>query len=172
MTIIRRLSFAVALILTAGSVSAFAQSDRETSLLLGGGAMNYDLSGTGTTPAFTARVSHGLGANFVLEGGVLVAKPDQQFGPSTLIAPEAQLQYHFRAGRFTPYLGAGLGFIRESADVIETDWTQTVSFAGGSRVSLNERVGLFGELRIRGVEWDFTGTTTDIVGGVVVRLGR
>lgn len=103
---------------------------------------------------------------------MLVAKPDQQFGPSTLIAPDAQLQYHFRAGRFTPYLGAGVGFIRESADVIETDWTQTVSFSGGSRVSLNDRVGLFGELRIRGVEWDFTGSTTDIMGGVVVRLGR
>ena len=169
MTLVRRISFAILLTLTAGSIPALAQ---ETSLLVGGGAMNFDLSGTGTTPAFTARVSRELGANCVVEGSVLYAKPDQQFGPSTLIAPEAQLQYHFRAGRFTPYLGAGLGFIRESADEIETDWTQTVSFAGGSRVRLNDRVGLFGELRIRGVEWDFTGSTTDIMGGVVIGLGR
>ena len=171
MTLVRRISFAIFLTLTAGSIPALAQTS-DTSLLIGGGAMNYDLSGTGTTPAFTARVSHELGANFVFEGSVLVAKPDQQFGNSTLIAPDAQLQYHFKAGRFTPYLGAGIGAARESGDAIETDWTQTVSFAGGTRVRLTDRAGLFGELRIRGFEWDFVGTTTDIMGGLVVRLGR
>ena len=172
MTIIRRLSFA--LFLTAITVTpAFAQSaERETSLLLGGGIMNYDLSGVDTKPAFTARVSHELGANFVLEGGVTFAKPEQQFGPSTLIVPEVQLQYHFPAGRFTPYLGAGLGIARQSAEEIETDWSPAISFAGGTRVAINDRVGLFGELRVRGIEWDFAGSTTDILGGVVVRLGR
>ena len=169
MTIIRTLSFASALLI-AGSVSAYAQN--ETSLLVGGGAMNFDLSGTGTTPAFTARVSRELGANFVVEGSVVFAKPEQQFGSSTVIGPEVQLQYHLPIGRFTPYLGAGIGTFRESGDAIETDWTPTISFAGGTRVSLNDRVGLFGELRIRGVEWDFVGTTADIMGGVVVRLGR
>jgi hypothetical protein len=174
MRIIRTLSFASALLI-AGSVSAYAQN--ETSLLVGGGAMNFDLSGTGTTPAFTARVSREIGANFVVEGSVLFAKPEQQFGPSTVIAPEVQLQYHLPIGRFTPYLGAGIGTFRESPNVIDdildgADWTPTISFAGGTRVSLNDRVGLFGELRIRGVEWDFVGTTADIMGGVVVRLGR
>lgn len=169
MTIIRTLAFAL-LSVAATSAPAFAQN--ETSLLLGGGVMNFDLSGTGTVPAFTARVSRDLGANFVVEGAVLVAKPDQQFGPSTVIAPEVQLQYHLPAGRFTPYLGAGIGTFRESAAAIETDWTPAVSFAGGTRVSLNDRVGLFGELRVRGVEWDFAGSTVDVTGGVVVRLGR
>src|SRR5687768_17131894 len=172
MKIIRTLSFALFTI-AAGSIPAFAQSERETSLILGGGVMNFDLSGTGTVPAFTARVSRELGANFVLEGGFTFAKPDQQFGDSTLIAPEAQLQYRFQAGRFTPYLGAGIGVTRESSDGLsETDWTSTISFAGGTRVSINDRVGVFGELRIRGYEWDFVGTMTDVVGGVVVRLGR
>src|SRR5688500_721655 len=172
MSIVRRLSFALILITATGVTPAFAQSERETSILAGAGVINFDLSGTGTTPAFTARVSRELGANFVLEGSVLFAKPEQQFGPSTLIVPEVQLQYHWPLGRFTPYLGAGVGVARESGDAIETDWSPTIAFAGGSRVELNDRVGLFGEFRIRGVEWRFVGSTTDVLGGVVVRLGR
>lgn len=152
--------------------SAFAQEARETSLIAGGGFINYDLSGTGNAAAFTARVSRDLTSNVVLEGSVLVAKPDQQFGPSTLVVPEAQLQYHFRAGRFRPYLGAGIGAARESSDFIDTDWTPTISFAGGTRVALSDRAGLVGEFRLRGFEFDFVGTTADIMGGVVIRLGR
>lgn len=169
MKTIRTASFAFALIIAA-SAPAFAQ--HTTSLAIGGGAMNFDLSGTGTTPAFTARVSRDLGAHFVVEGSVLIAMPEQQFGPSTVIAPELQLQYHLPVGRFTPYLGAGIGAFRESADAIETDWTPAVSFAGGTRVALNARAGLFGEMRVRGVEWDFAGSTVDITGGLVIRLGR
>ena len=174
MRILRSLSIALAL-LAAGSVSAYAQHD--TSLLVGAGAMNFDLSGTGTTPAFTARVSRELGARFVAEASLLVARPDQQFGNPTILAPEVQLQYHLPVGRFTPYLGLGVGAMRESAielgDIaIGSEWSPTISFAGGTRVGVYDRIGLFGELRIRGVEWDFTGTTADIMGGVVVRLGR
>ena len=174
MRIIRTLSMTAALLIT-GSLSAYAQN--ETSLLLGAGAMNFDLSGTGTTPAFTARVSRELGAGFVVEGNVTVARPEQQIGVTTVIAPEAQLQYHRRFGRFTPYLGAGIGVMRESetesGDItFASDWSPTISFAGGSRFSVTERVGVFGELRIRGVEWDFVGTTADLTGGIVVALGR
>ena len=170
MKIIRTLSVAL-LIIGATSMPAFAQSERETSVLIGYGVMNFDLSGTGTTSAFTARVSREVFGNFVLEGGVLFAKPNQQFGSSTLIIPEVQLQYHFQAGRFTPYLGAGLGIARVSGENVETDWKSTIAFAGGTRFSLNDRTGLFGEFRLRGLD-DFVGTTTDVVGGVVIRLGR
>jgi opacity protein-like surface antigen len=169
MTIVRTLSL-VLLITTATSGVAFAQA--RTTLSLGAGVTNFDLSGTGTTPVFTARVSRGLPAKFVIEGGLVFAKPEQQFGASTLIAPEAQLQFHLPVGRFTPYLGAGIGLVRESSDVIETDWTPTVSFAGGARVGINDRVGLFGELRIRGYEWNFVGTMADVVFGAAIRLGR
>lgn len=174
MRILRSLSIALAL-LAAGPVSVYAQHD--TSLLVGGGVMNFDLSGTGTTPAFSARISRELGANVVAEFLLLVARPEQQFGRTTIVAPDVQLQYHLPLGRFTPYLGAGVGAMRESAvDVgdirIESEWSATISFAGGARASLTDRVGLFGELRIRGVEWDFTGSTADVIGGVAVRLGR
>lgn len=169
MKIIRTLSLAL-FIISATSGLAFAQA--KTSLSLGAGITNFDLSGTGTTPVFTARLSRDLGAKFVFEGGLLVAKPEQQFGSSTLIAPEAQLQFHLPIGRLTPYLGAGIGVVRESADVIETDWTPTVSFVGGTKVGINDRVGLFGELRIRGYEWRFVGTMADVVFGATIRLGQ
>jgi hypothetical protein len=169
MRIIRTISFAL-LIISAAVTPALAQN--QTSLVAGGGVMTFDLSGTGTVPAFTARVSRTLGANFVVEGGVLFAKPDQQFGDSTLIAPEAQLQFHLPVGRVTPYLGAGIGVARETSDVIEARWTPTVSFGGGTRIRINERAGLFGELRIRGYEWNFVGTMADAVVGVAIKLGQ
>lgn len=173
MKIIRTLSVAIVLTSIITVTPAFAQSaERETALIAGAGIVNFDLSGTGTDPGFTLRVSRELGSGFVFEGGFLYAQPEQQFGPSKLIIPEAQLQYHYRAGRFTPYLGAGLGIARESAKFAESDWSPAISFAGGTRVALSDRVGLFGELRIRGIEWRFTGTVTDVLGGAVVRLGR
>jgi hypothetical protein len=87
---VRQVSFALLLAAITGGTPAFAQSaELATSLLAGAGAVNFDLSGTGTTPAFSVRVSQALGANLVVEGSLLVATPEQQFGDSTLIAPEA-----------------------------------------------------------------------------------
>jgi len=173
MRTVTQVSFVLLLAIFTGVTPTFAQSaEPATSLLAGAGAVNFDLSGTGTTPAFSVRVSQPLGANLVVEGSLLVAKPEQQFGDSTLIVTEAQLQYHWRLDRFSPYVGAGIGAARVSSDFANTDWDPTISFAGGSRVHLTERIGLFGEFRLRGVEWDFVGTTTDVIGGIVVRLGR
>jgi hypothetical protein len=173
MKIIRTVSIAILLTGIITVTPAFAQSAaRETALIAGAGIVNFDLSGTGTKPGFTVRVSRELGSGFVLEGGFLYTEPNQQFGESRLIIPEAQLQYHYRAGRFTPYLGAGLGIARQSADDLDSDWNAAISFAGGTRVAVSDRVGLFGELRIRGIEWDFAGTVTDVMGGVAIKLGR
>ena len=134
--------------------------------------MNFDLSGTGNTWNVAVRGTRALTPNVALEFGGLFARPDLQAGVGTVILPEVQLQYHWPVGRFTPYLGAGLGVARHSADDLETDWSPAISFGGGTRVSLNDRVGLFGELRLRGIEWDFAGSTTDIMGGIVLKLGR
>jgi hypothetical protein len=66
-----------------------------TALLASSGASSFDLSGTGMTPGFALRASGALGANLVFEGGLLLARPEQQFGDSTLMMiPEAQLQHH------------------------------------------------------------------------------
>lgn len=144
-----------------------------TSFLAGAGPLNFDLSGTGTTAAYTVRVSRELGSQFVVEASLLLARPVQQFvGVSTLLAPEVQLQYHWAVDRFTPYVGAGIGGARVSSDLVGTDWDPTISFGGGTRFRVNDRFGVFGEFRLRGIDWDFAGSTTDVIAGVVARVGR
>ena len=166
---VRTLSLALSLV-AAGTEPAFAQ--KHTSLIAGGGAVWLDASGLGTAPAFTARVSDELGNNLVIEGSLLYARPERQSRRSTFLAPEVQLQYHFPAGRFAPYIGAGVGAARDSAPGAARDWGATASLAVGSRASFNDRAGLFGELRVRRTAWDAAETTVDVMGGLVVRLGR
>lgn len=163
------------ILLTASGVTtpAAAQStDRQTTLQAGAGIVNFDLSGTGTTAGFTGRVARELSRNVVLEGGALFAQPDQQFGDSTIIVPEAQLQFQFRLGNVRPYIGAGIGAMRESGDAIETDWSPVFSGAVGVRIPVQDRFGLFADFRLRGIEWDAVGTTAEAIGGVTIGLGR
>jgi hypothetical protein len=42
--------------------------------------------------------------------------------------------------------------------------------AGGTGVRLTDRVGVNGEFRLRGHEWRFTGTTSELSVGLVWRL--
>jgi hypothetical protein len=46
----------------------------------------------------------------------------------------------------------------------------TLSVAAGTGVRLTDRVGLTGEFRLRGHEWRFTETTTDLSNGLVWRF--
>jgi opacity protein-like surface antigen len=100
------------------------------------------------------------------------ARPDQQFGDSTLIGPEAQLQYHWRLGRFRPYAGGGVGFAYVKSDFIGSDTDLTLSAAGGVRFDLNSRTAVLGEMRLRGFEREFAGSTAEWVGGLSWRLGE
>jgi hypothetical protein len=174
MRTLHRISFALFLTVIVGAAPAFAQTtEPETSILVGTGAVNFDLSGTGTSPGFTVRVSHTLTSNILLEGSLLFVPLEQQFeDDATLLVPEVQLQYHWPLGRFTPFVGAGVGFARVNSEFRGAEWDPAVSFAGGTRMQINDYLGAFGEFRIRGVEWDFVGTTADIMGGLVIRLGR
>lgn len=171
---LRAVSGALILLAASGvATPAAAQStERQTTLQAGAGIVNFDLSGTGTTAGFTGRVAHELTRNFVVEGGVLVAQPDQQFGDSTIIIPEAQLQFQFRVGRVMPYIGAGIGTMRESSEVFETDWSPAFSGAVGVRIPVQDRFGLFADFRLRGIEWKAVGTTAEAIGGVTIALGR
>src|ERR671913_757205 len=67
-------------------------------------AVQYDLSGVGNAPGVAVRSSRELWPNVALEIRGLIAKPDQQFGPSTFFVPEAQLQYRWNVARFSPYV--------------------------------------------------------------------
>ena len=163
----------VASILLAGASPAHAQES--WGLNVSAAYMDFDLSGTGQTGGVAVRAKRALTSGVVLELGGTFARPCQQFqdckttGPATLFAPEAQLQYHWGLGRFEPYVGAGLGAsaLRSS---LRTDWEPTMSFAGGTAVRLTDQLALTGEFRLRGHEWKFTGTTTEISAGLAWRF--
>ena len=48
----------------------------------------------------------------------------------------------------------------------------TLSGAGGVRFDVTDRAAIMGEMRVRGIEIDFAGSTAEWVGGVTWRLGR
>ena len=149
--------------------AALAQSPSWGDFAVSSAAVNYDLSGTGTTPGLAARITRDVTPNVALEVRGLYARPDQQFGLSSLFIPEAQLQYRWNVGRVSPYVGGGIGLaIVRSAVHDETD--PALSAAAGARVRLTERVGLLGEMRLRGIEWGFTGSVAEWSAGLSWRL--
>ena len=170
-----RIAWCLSLALLATASTAHAQGWSEVSVSVT--RVDFDLSGTGQTNGLAVRATRSITPHVVLELRSLFARPCQQFqdckdmGPATLLAPEAQLQYHWAVGRVEPYVGAGLGTsaLRSS---LGTDWEPTMSFAVGSGVRLTDQLGLTGEFRLRGHEWRFAGTTSEISAGVVWRLPR
>lgn len=92
-------------------------------------------------------------------------------GPATLFVPEAQLQYRWTAGWLEPFVGAGLGLsaLRSS---FHTEVDPTVSFSVGTAVRLTERLALNGEFRLRGHEFRFVGSSSEVNAGISWRLPR
>ena len=157
------------------STAAFAQTPAARSeVTAAAGLVNFDLSGTGTVLGLSGRGTLALTDALAVEGHLLWARPDQQFGTSQITVAEAQVQYFWRLGRLRPYIGGGAGALVNRSDVFtESDFT--VSGAGGARIDVTDRVALLGEFRLRGVEWanrSFTGTTAEVMAGVTVALGR
>lgn len=79
--------------------------------------MDYDLSGTGHVPALSVRAVRDLFSNVSLEVGGSYAKPNQQFGSSTLFMPELEVHDNWTAGRVSPYAGGGIGTRAENSAV-------------------------------------------------------
>jgi hypothetical protein len=132
--------------------------------------LDYDLSGVGNAPGLTVRATRDLSSNVSLEFGGSFARPDQQFvGRSTLFMPEAQLRYRWNVGRVSPHVGGGLGAAMVKSP-FHTDWDPTLSVAAGTSVRLTERLSAVGELRVRGHEWRFTGTTSELAAGLAWQL--
>ncbi len=160
--------FVLALVIASVS-SAQAQSPSWGDLSVSAVLIDYDLSGTGSTPGLAIRSTKNLSSNVSVEFGGVYATPTQQFGPSSLFMPEAQLRYRWNFGRFFPYAGAGLGAARVSSD-FHTDWDPTMSFSAGSGVHLSDQLAVTGEFRLRGHEWRFVGTTAEISAGLAWRF--
>jgi Outer membrane protein beta-barrel domain len=167
--LITRLSFfAVATVLMLGVNSASAQeaAAARNTISASTGSMNFDLSGTGNTWNVAVRGTRALTSNLALEVGGLFARPELQGGIGTLFLPEAQVQYHWRAGNVAPYVGGGIGFIHQRRDVFGSTNNFALSAAGGARFYFNDRVAALGEFRLHTIERDFTGTTAEIMGGL------
>jgi hypothetical protein len=140
-------------------------------LSLMGGVAEYDLSGVETSNVWAARVAFPVEPFFIVEPAVSYIHTSQAFGRSDLWMPEVQLQAHVILGPAAPYLGVGVGAAIEEVDDVEgvegeTDFTTSV--AAGVRWGVLETIGLRVEGRIRGIEYDWVGTVSELTAGVVV----
>ena len=162
-----------------GVDEARGQERAWTDLAVTAGRVDFDLSGTGHAPGFAVRTARSLSRNVRLELRALYAKhcgdPASdacglgQPGRFSLFMPEAQLQYQWNVGRVAPYVGGGLGLARTKSPM-RAEWDPTLSAAVGTAVYLTDRLGITGEFRLRGHETRFTGTTSEVTGGLVWRL--
>jgi hypothetical protein len=160
------------------------EAQRATTVSVSGGFMNYDLqAGEGTAPMTAVRVAVPFGRVFTAELGAVAAWPEQSFPAGLLetadgehalflVAPEAQLQVAFPAGRIAPYLGVGGGLAMDRAEredgATSTDFS--ASAAGGVRLALAERLGALAEVRLRGIGTDFDTRTTEFTVGLSWQL--
>ena len=132
-------------------------------------AVDFDLSGTGQATGVAVRMTREMTRHLVLEARGLFTQPTQQFDSSTVVIPEGQLHYRWHKARWTPFAGAGLGAAAVRSDV-GTDWDATVAFSGGTGFRLTDRVGMLGEMRVRGVGWRFTGSLAEWTVGLAWRI--
>ncbi|MGH2392720.1 MAG: hypothetical protein ACRDGH_04365, partial [Candidatus Limnocylindria bacterium] len=99
------------------------------SLVIVGGASQYDLSGTGWGPFLAGRASIPWTGPVVLEPGLEVFTYESQFDERhTLLLPVVQLQLARREGRLRPYGGVGGGIMIDFSDSgTHGDWTLSAS---------------------------------------------
>jgi hypothetical protein len=172
MQIGRRFYAAFLITFVVASAAHAQQPAARHSLSVAVGIMDFDLSGTGQTFVAAVRATRALTDHVAVEIGGSFAKPDQQFGPSTLIAPDLHLQYYWQIGRVRPYASGGGGFAHVRATLAESATDFTWSGAGGVRIDVTDRAAITVEMRVRGIEVDFAGSTAEWVGGLAWRLGR
>lgn len=136
------------------------------------GRTDYDMSVVGQANVYSGRVGVQLSRLFGVEAHVGYAGVEEDGGTSKLYTPEAQVRVRWPIGLFSPYLGAGAGFIvADSYDPeVENDTEVTFSTAGGVTADLGRRLLLLGEVRLRGVGARMTGATGDVNVGVGYRF--
>jgi len=138
------------IVLVVSVKSGNAQNAPGAGVAVVGGAFQYDISGTGTTPFGGLRLELPLNRYVLLEPGLTYARYTPQFGGSvvSMFFPEAQLQLTLPFRRFQPFAGLGLGYGHFRSDT-ETSTTLWGSAGAGARFSLNRSLGIRTELRLR-----------------------
>jgi len=173
--VVAALSFTIAL---AGRLPAQSDGDSPNAfvvrpaLSLSAGVSQFDLSGTGTTGILAVRGEYPIVPALLVEGGVTIARPDQQFDiDGTLVMPEVQLQLQLPR-RVAPFIGLGTGFSHDGAVARFGGDANDITFSGaaGLRAAVTRAVGLRMELRVRYFGTGFTGATADWTLGVAWRL--
>lgn len=153
-------------LLLSGSLPAFAQ-ESTWDLGISAARIDYDVSGTGSAAGVAVRAVRHLTPHVAVEVRGLLARPALQSGPATLFAPDLQVQYRWQIARVSPYVGGGIGFATIKKQFpFRTDWDTTTTVGGGATVRLTDRVALTGELRLRGFELDYVGSTGEFSVGL------
>jgi hypothetical protein len=154
--------------------AAQGQSDstRMPSFYVGGGVSQYDLSGTGTAPAFAARAAWDWRRNFVLEAGASITRTNLSDGLPMLVIPDAQIQAQARIGNWRPYVGVGAGVAIGTSSGVAGGWSTepVASASGGVRVWFRRWLAARAELRVHGIGTGFEGATAEWTGGLQWRL--
>jgi hypothetical protein len=128
-----------------------------------------EISPAGRPRLFLATAVRGTWAvtsNLGIEAGGLLTRYDSAPDATTLMIPEMQLQYHWRARSVVPYMGGGVGVAWRRHHGAATA-TLSFSGAGGVRFPVSDRVAMLGEVRVR----HFDRHAVEIMGGASFRLG-
>ncbi len=134
------------------------------------GPSPYDLSGTGTGLALNVGFAYRpLRRILVLETNLGYFRYTAQFGTRIIwLFPEISVAAEAHLGRFSPYLGGGVGRGRGSGGG-STVWETTIHGIVGARVALGSGWGLRAEVRARGVG-PTEGSTMDFGFGLTYRV--
>ena len=164
--VLTSMCFVASLVFVAAPNAAHAQAAKNT-ISAGFSVIEFDLVGVGTAPGMTIRASRALTRHIAVEGSFPTSWLSEDFGKSTLFAPEAHVQYHWQTGAFRPYVGGGAGIAWRDRGVFgNSDVNLALSVAGGTRFELTDRLALLGELRLRGIDRNFAGSTADFTTGL------
>lgn len=163
-----------ALVLLAAAPRAAAAQDYllSSGLALSGGVADYDLTGSGRTAMVAIRADAELRRWLVGELGVSALRPTEDL-PSrlTYLVPELQLQLQLRAAAFRPYVGAGGGWFYAIGPNRRSQSALSASASAGVRIGLPDvRFGLQGEVRLRGIDREFSRRVAEWTGGVALRI--
>ena len=136
------------------------------------GVSQFDLSGTGNAAVIAGRMEHPMTRAFLLEGGVAMLFPKQEFGARTgLFIPELGAQLQLPA-RVAPYLGVGAGAAidRRRDQDGGTRVDPTLSGAAGVRAWATDRLALRAELRVRGIGTQLASSAAEWTVGAALRF--
>lgn len=172
-TVCRTAAFTLAVTVSALPRAAGAQAYLlARGLSFSAGAANFDLTGSGVTPLVALRADAELTRWLVGEVGVSALRPNERFDARlTYVVPELQFQLQLRAGRVRPYLGAGGGWFYAIGADRSRQSALSASAAAGARLDLRDvRFGLRAELRVRGIDREFSRRVAEGTGSVVWRF--